>query len=566
MQTLKDQIQGIVQTVFNEQFPQSETQIQVEYCDLAFGHFATNAALMSAKTLGLKPTDIANTLATELTKRAEFSSVEVQQPGFVNLRLQNAVLEENVRSLYEDPLGATKNIGKDQRMIIDYSHPNIGKPMGVHHLLSTIIGDSIKLIYRASGYEVIADNFIGDMGTQFGKLIHAVKTWGDMDAIEKDPITELLKLYVHFHIEAETDTALDDAGRAEYKKLEEGDPENRALLEKIQKWSMAEIASLYDQLGIEFDYFNGESFYEDKMQAIIDLGKSKGIFVESQGALVCKLSNPDEPPAIIQKSDGTSLYLTRDLARIAYWDKTWQPSYMVNVVDVAQSLQFRQLFEVSDKLGLTVADNIHVPFGRMQFSDGGMSTRKGNIILVQEVLAEVRRRANEQVESVAKNLNTQEQAELVEILAINAVKYTILRQNRVSNLTFDWDNLLSLEGNSAPYLAYSLVRMQAIHRDSELLETSELLVDEKLDDAEIVLLLELTKLADAIQGSITHFQPSDIANYCYELCRMYNGFYHTHKILEDQQTKSSRVLINSATLRVVQTCFALLGLRQPNKM
>lgn len=566
MQTLKQQIGQVVETVFCEQFPGINTSIQVEYCDLVFGHFATNIALASAKTIGLKPIDIANTMATALAERPEFTSVEVQQPGFVNMRLQDAFLEENVQSIYQDPLQATRNLGKNRRMIIDYSHPNIGKPMGVHHLLSTIIGDSIKLLYRASGYEVIADNFIGDMGTQFGKLIHAVKTWGNMDAIEKDPINELLKLYVHFHIEADTDTTLDDAGRAEYKKLEEGDSENRALLEKIQKWSMAEITSLYDQLGVEFDYFNGESFYEDKIQAIIDLGKSKGIFVESQGALICKLDNPDEPPAIIQKSDGTSLYLTRDLARIAYWEKTWQPDYMVNVVDVAQSLQLRQLFEVSDKLGLTDADNVHVPFGRMQFSDGGMSTRKGNIILVQEVLAEVRKRAKAQVESVAKKLSQAEQAELVETLAINAVKYTIIRQNRISNLTFDWDNLLTLEGNSAPYLAYSLVRMQAIHRDSELLQTSQLPSSEQLDDAEIGLLLQLTRFPEVVEASLVHFQPSDVANYCYEICRMYNGFYHTHKILEGEQTKTSRVLINNATLRVVQACFTVLGLQQPKKM
>lgn len=566
MPTLKSQIQTIIQDAYKLEFSDSHQEVKVEYCDLQFGHFATNIALASTKELGLPPLEIAQKLADVLQKNAEFISVEVQKPGFVNVRVDDQVLLKNLQQTYEDVLAPVNSIGQGKTMIIDYSHPNIGKPMGVHHLLSTVIGDSIKRVYKAEGYEVIADNFIGDMGTQFGKLIHAVKTWGDMTEIEKNPVPELLKLYVHFHIEAESDDTLDDAGRAEYKKLEDGDLENRALLAKIQSWSMAEMLALYDQLGVEFDYFNGESFYEDKIAAIIKLGKDKEVFVESQGALICETDNPDEPPAIIQKNDGTSLYLTRDLARVSYWQQTWQPDYMVNVVDIAQSLQLRQVYEVSSKLGLTDAANVHVAFGRMQFADGSMSTRKGNIVLVEDLIAETKKRVTEQIVSLSKGLSGVEESELTDILAINALKYNILKQNRLSNLTFDWQSMLSLEGNSAPYLAYTAVRMQAIHRDGEELLAQELNVGKSLDAVEIELLLQISKINDVTTSSAEHFQPSDLANYCYDLCRMYNSFYHTHKVLEDKTSHPERLLLNNTALRVVQTCFGILGLQIPTKM
>jgi arginyl-tRNA synthetase len=467
---------------------------------------------------------------------------------------------------HDNVLGGLTNLAQDEKMVIDYSHPNIGKPMGVHHLLSTVIGDSIKRLYRKAGYQVIADNFIGDMGTQFGKLIHAVKTWGDMEKIENNPVPELLKLYVRFHIEAETDEELDQSGRAEYKKLEEGDAENRALLKKIQTWSMAEILALYDELDVEFDHFNGESFYEDKIAAVVQLGKEKGIFTISQGALVCHTDNPDEPPAIILKKDGTSLYLTKDLARIAYWQKTWSPDYMVNVVDIAQSLHLKQVYEVSAKLNLTKASNIHVAFGRMQFAQGSMSTRKGNIILIEDLLVETKNRVRKQIVELSKDLTPEESSDLVDILAINSLKYNILRQNRLSNISFDWDNMLSLEGNSAPYLAYSAVRMQAIARLSEEKATLPAINTTSLDTVEVELILQISRATEVFASAASGFDPSNIANYCYELCRMYNSFYHTHRVVEEDVVLSHRLLINNTTLRVLEACFEVLGLKLPAKM
>ena len=566
MKTLKSQIQEIVELAYQKDFGSTSKPASIEYCDIKFGHFATNIALANSKELGVSPAQISTVLAKSLASNDIFESVEVQEPGFINMRLKPQLLLQVMQESHDNVLGGLEDLAQGEKMVIDYSHPNIGKPMGVHHLLSTVIGDSIKRLYRKAGYQVIADNFIGDMGTQFGRLIHAVKTWGDMEKIENNPVPELLKLYVRFHVEAETDDELDQSGRAEYKKLEEGDAENRALLKKIQTWSMAEILALYDELDVEFDHFNGESFYEDKIAAVVQLGKEKGIFTISQGALVCHTDNPDEPPAIILKKDGTSLYLTRDLARIAYWQKTWSPDYMVNVVDIAQSLQLKQVYEVAAKLNLTKASNIHVAFGRMQFAQGSMSTRKGNIILVEDLLAETKNRVRKQIVELSKDLTPEESSNLVDILAINSLKYNILRQNRLSNISFDWDNMLSLEGNSAPYLAYSAVRMQAIARLSEEKATLPAINTTSLDTVEVELILQISRATEVFASAASGFDPSNIANYCYELCRMYNSFYHTHRVVEEDVVLSHRLLINNTTLRVLEACFEVLGLKLPAKM
>jgi arginyl-tRNA synthetase len=566
MKTLKSQIQEIVELAYQKDFGSTSKPASIEYCDIKFGHFATNIALANSKELGVSPAQISTVLAKSLASNNIFESVEVQEPGFINMRLKPQLLLEVMQESHDNVLGGLTDLAQGEKMVIDYSHPNIGKPMGVHHLLSTVIGDSIKRLYRKAGYQVIADNFIGDMGTQFGKLIHAVKTWGDMEKIENNPVPELLKLYVRFHIEAETDEELDQSGRAEYKKLEEGDAENRALLKKIQTWSMAEILALYDELDVEFDHFNGESFYEDKIAAVVQLGKERGIFTISQGALVCHTDNPDEPPAIILKKDGTSLYLTKDLARIAYWQKTWSPDYMVNVVDIAQSLHLKQVYEVSAKLNLTKASNIHVAFGRMQFAQGSMSTRKGNIILIEDLLVETKNRVRKQIVELSKDLTSEESSDLVDILAINSLKYNILRQNRLSNISFDWDNMLSLEGNSAPYLAYSAVRMQAIARLSEEKATLPAINTSSLDTIEVELILQISRATEVFASAASGFDPSNIANYCYELCRMYNSFYHTHRVVEEDAVLSHRLLINNTTLRVLEVCFEVLGLKLPAKM
>jgi arginyl-tRNA synthetase len=570
MNSLRTEVNNLITSVFRETFDIESSDSQTDYCDLKYGHFASNIALVNSKKLGLPAVEIADRLVSILEKEDKFSRVELQNPGFINITLKDSVLLAALES-YLGNIDKLIAIGDPHStVVIDYSHPNIGKPMGVHHLLSTVIGDAIKLIYKDTGYRVIADNFIGDMGTQFGKLIYAIKNWGDMQAIDKDPVAELLKLYVKYHVEAENNKQLDDFARQEYKKIEDKDPENRALLEMVQKLSMGEMQLIYKMLGVEFDHYNGESFYEDKLKDIVDLGIQKQIFTKSEGALICQLENPEEPPALIQKSDGTSLYLTRDLARVAYWEKQWRPEVMINVVDLAQSLQMSQVYEVSSKLGLTDAKNIHVAFGRMDFKEKSMSTRKGNIILITDLIEETKNRVQSQLVSLSKSLEEDEKTVLRDVLAINSIKYNILKQNRLSNIVFDWDSMLNIEGNSAPYLAYSAVRMQSIaNKHKELGQVKNSIgrpASAKLETIEVSLLLEIDKLQDIYRGAISKFQPSDIANYCYDVCRIYNNFYNNYKIVDTTATNSYRILLNDLVFEVIKQCFSSLGLKIPSKM
>ena len=542
---------------------------------LEHGHFATNIALLIAGKVGKRPRDVAETIAKQLDDPI-FTKVNVADPGFVNVWLEqnfySTILKEIVEDLdnyLKEEIRDLRSEIRDKSMVIDYSHPNIAKPMGVHHLLSTIIGDSIKKIYQKMGYKVIADNFIGDMGTQFGKLIHAIKTWGNLEEIEKDPISKLLELYVQFHFEADKEVELDDEARAEYKKFEEGDPENRELWKKIVKWSLLEIQPIYDRLGVGFDCMNGESFYEDKMQAILDDGRKSGVIVDGEkGAWIIKPDDPKDVPALVRKSDGTTLYITRDLARIKHWEKEWHPDLMVNVVDVAQEFYFRQLFEAARKLNLTTASNVHVSFGRMQFEEGGMSTRKGKIIMLNEVLDEAEQRALKLAKEKGLDLSGEQQKELASIMGIGSIKYNILHQNRISNITFNWDKMLSFEGNSAPYLMYTIARAKSILRKGEIdlsdVDKFDLVLS---DDLETQVVLDLMMYTDALKRAYEEFKPNHIANFLYLLAQNFNTLYNALPVLKAEESiRKSRLLLTGAVIRVMEDAFKLLGLKVPEKM
>jgi len=536
------------------------------------GHFATNVAMLLAGKTDKKPNDIAKEIIANLDKPF-FEKVEIAGPGFINMWVEQKFYSTECKSLIDDFDGYIHDVigekGK-KTMVIDYSHPNIAKPMGVHHLLSTIIGDSIKRIYKKTGWNVIADNFIGDLGTQFGKLIHAIKKWGNLEEIEKDPIPNLLKLYVQFHFEADKDVELDDEARAEYKKFEEGDPESRKLWKKIIGWSLKEIQPIYDRLGVKFDCMNGESFYEDKMGAILEYGRKKGIFVDGDnGAWIVKPDDSNDVPVLIKKSDGTTLYATRDLTRIKYWEDTWHPDLMVNVVDVAQEFHFRQLFFAQSKLGLTTAKNVHVAFGRMQFKDIKMSTRKGNIILLSEVLNEAEERAYALAKEKGFNLTDKETKELARIMGVGAVKYNILSQNRTTNIVFEWDKVLSFEGNSVPYLMYTATRAKSVIKKSgfsfEDIDNFNLKLDEK---AEVGTVINIMMYPDSIRRATDEFKPNHIANYLYSLAQDFNAFYNALPILQAQSedVKKSRLLITACVFKVMEDGLGLLGIEVPEKM
>ncbi len=562
---------------------------------LDHGHFASNVALMLSKKVGQNPRKVAQKIVEKLESNNIFEKVEIAGPGFINLFIEQNFYSECCLSIInnlDEYLKSELSLKGGQKMIIEYSSPNIAKPLGVHHLLSTIIGDSVGKIYKRLGNEVISENYPGDIGTQFGKLIYAIKAWGNFNIIKKDPINELLKLYVRFHEKSEIkskdgsiqnseglpnssfrssreDQTLLNKARAEYKKFEEGDSENRKMWKQIVKWSMSDIQPLYDRLRISFDGVHGESFFEDKMGPIIEDGIKKGIFVKGVGgSLIMETNNPDEPPAVVRKSDGTTLYLTRDLAQIAFFEKEYHPDLMVWAVDVAQSMHFRHRFEAAKKLGLSKAELKHVEFGRMQFKDARMSTRTGNMVRLTEVLDEAEKRSLILIQEKGADLSPAEQKELARIMGIGSVKYNILHQNRIQNMTFEWGKMLSFEGNSAPYLMYSVARAKSLIRKSEA--TIDEVGDYQLkleDDIEMKLILSLMKYSEALKRAQEEFKPNHIANFLYSLAQDFNTFYSGLSILEaEDNLKQSRLLLTSCVIKVMEDGLSLLGIEIPERM
>jgi arginyl-tRNA synthetase len=561
---LINRLKKILEEGIKEAFGEIKKEIKIEYPnDESNGDYASSIALLLAKDLMKQPREIAEKIIKSIPKNEIIDKVEVAGPGFINFFLSKDIIEEEVKEILEkkEEYGSSK-AGENKTIIVEYSQPNIAKPLGIHHLLSTIIGQSLFNIYKKLGFNAVSINHIGDWGTQFGKLSYAYKKWGDEKTVEREPINELLKLYVKFHEEAEKNPSIEDEARKEFKKLEEGDEENTGLWKWFCEVSMEEIKNTYDFLGgINFDHIQGESFYNDKMQEILEKGKKEEVFVEGEdGSLIVKFENEKYPPYLVQKSDGASLYSTRDMAAVLYRERTWNPDKILYVVDVAQSLHFQQLFETAKILKLSDSELVHVVFGRMQFKDSSMSTRKGNIILLDEVLKEAVKRAKAIVEDKSGELEEAKKAEVAHKVGVGAAKYGILSQNRVTNITFDWDKMLSLEGNSAPYLQYSYARAKSILRKRN--EISEKIHEDPENAEEKIkaLIRFLPKFKEVIFNSANDYKPNLICNYVYELAQKFNSFYNSVPVLRaENKEKHKRLDIVEAVSQVLKNGLLLLG-------
>lgn len=565
----------ILEAIRDAGFEIEESEMRLERCKNAgHGHYATNTALLLAGKLGKRPMEVAQSIMDELKKSKIFTRVEVAAPGFVNVEIEQKFYSRIVESLLKNPKEWVSDDlelkEKSKKIVIEYSSPNIAKPLGAHHILSTIIGESLKRILKRVGNEVIAENYPGDIGTQFGKLIYAIREWGDTEVIEKNPIDELLKLYVRFHEEAERNPELEDSGRAEYKKFEEGDKESRVLWKKIVDWSFSEIEPMYKRLGVSYDAVHGESFFEERMVKLLKKGRDEGIFVDGEnGAWIVMPDEPNDPPALARKSDGTTLYLTRDLAQMEFFEEHYHPDEMIWVVDVAQSLHFRQRFSTARKMNLTSAKTTHVEFGRMQFKGGGMSTRKGNIVRLTEVLDEAQARSVSLIEEKGADLTEAEKNELAVQMGASSVKYNILHQNRIQNITFDWDQMLSLDGNSAPYLMYTIARAKSILRKAEVSHKDlQGFTCEANTPDEVKVLLDILDYASALKRASEEYKPNHIANFLYQLAKDFNTFYNSQPVLQagDKKVKESRLMLTGAVITVMEDTFSLLGLSVPEKM
>ena len=537
-----------------------------------FGDFQTNFAMVSSKLIGKNPREIASTLVDNFKENDIIEKLEIAGPGFINIYLKNNFLNEELKKVENEKYDFSF-LNTDKTIIIDYSSPNIAKRMHIGHLRSTIIGDSIKRTLQFLGFHTLADNHIGDWGTQFGKLIVAYKNWLNKKSYEEDPIGELERIYVQFSDEAKKNPALEDEAREELKKLQLGDEENQKLWKEFIDISLKEYNKIYDRLGVNFDYYYGESFYNDMMPAVLEELKEKGIAREDQGALVVFFENDKLPPAIVQKKDGSFLYTTSDLATMKFRKDELNVDEAVYLTDDRQQNHFKQVFEIGEMLGEPYNyKKTHVVFGIMRFGDGMIfSSRSGNIIRLVDLLDEAKTQVKKVIDEKNPNIPEDEKENIAEIVGSGAIKYFDLSQNRTSDITFTWDKVLSFEGNTGPYLQYTYVRIMSIFRklkeENIDVENENIILDD-MTGIERELAAELLRFPQAVVKSYESYRPNIIADYLFDMAKLFNNFYNSSSILKEENKKvmDARILLAKKTAFVLKEGLSLLGIKTVDRM
>lgn len=533
-----------------------------------FGDFQTNFAMVNSKVLKSNPRAIAENVVNNLVENNLIEKVEIAGPGFINIFLKEEFLGEVVKTISKEKYDFSF-LDREGDVIIDYSSPNIAKRMHIGHLRSTIIGDSIKRIYNYLGYNTVSDNHIGDWGTQFGKLIIGYRKWLNEEAYKENAIEELERVYVEFAKAADEDPTLEDLAREELKKLQDGDEENNRLWKEFIQVSLDEYNKLYGRMDVKFDTYYGESHYHDMMPGVVEELKEKGIAVEDQGAQVVFFDDETKlHPCIVQKKDGAFLYSTSDIATIKFRKENYNINKLVYVTDERQQDHFRQFFKITDMLGWDVKKD-HVWFGIMRFAEGIFSTRKGNVIRLEQLLDEGKKRALAVVEEKNPGLSAEEKENIAEVVGVGAIKYADLSQNRQSAVIFEWDKILSFEGNTAPYLQYSYARIQSILRKGEengkvVREDAAVNLGEK---AEKALALFLTQLPNVAMKASETYKPNLLTDYLFELAKKFNTFYNSCPILnQEDEVLYSRLLLAERTAKVLKEGLDLLGIKTVDRM
>ncbi len=520
-----------------------------------------------AKTFRKAPNLIAEELKEKIGTSEFFEKIENVGPYlnfFINKeKLIETTLEEILAK--KDEYGSS-DIGKGRNIIVEFSSPNIAKPFHIGHIRSTVIGNSLYKICKFLGFNAIAINHLGDYGTQFGMLIAAYKKWGDREVIENDPINELLKLYVKFNTEAEKDESLKDEARYWFRELENGNEDAVELWQWIRDVSLKEFNRVYDLLNITFDSYAGESFYSDKMGRVIEELEEKGLLKESEGAKIVDLEEYDMPPALIQKKDGSTLYITRDIAAAIYRKEHYDFYKNIYVVASQQNLHFKQWFKVVELMGYEWAkDCIHVPFGMVSLEDGTLSTRKGRVVYLEDVLKKAIDGASRIIEDKNPNLDNKE--EVAKQVGIGAVVFQELFNSRIKDYVFTWDRTLSFEGETGPYVQYTHARANS------LLEKGNFNVDENVDytllkeEDEIDLVRLLYNFPNIVYDAFDKLEPSFITRHIVEIAKAFNKFYNSCPILSSEEgLKKARLNLVYATKIVIKTGLGLLGIEAPDKM
>ena len=526
--------------------------------DIAFPAFSL------AKVERKAPQAIAADIAEKIDP-SHFEKVVATGP-YVNFFLNKAKISDQVikEVIKEGADYGQQNEGNGGNITIDLSSPNIAKPFSVGHLRSTVIGDALSNIFRKMGYNTIKINHLGDWGKQFGLLMVAYKKWGNKEAVEANPIDELLQLYVRINAEIENDPALDEEGRLWFKKLEDGDPEATELWQWFRDESLVEFNRIYELLGVEFDSLNGEAFYNDKMDEAVKILEDKGLLKESKGASIVDLDDVNLPPAMIKKSDGATLYITRDIATAMYRARTYNFVKNVYVVGQEQSNHFRQLKAVLKKMGFDWSDDmIHVDFGLVTKNRQKLSTRKGNIILLEPTLQEAISRAKAQIEE--KNPNLENKEAVAHAVGVGAVKFYDLKTDRRNGYDFDLEAMVSFEGETGPYVQYAYARIQSILRKADFKPSLD--ANYNLNDAESWEIIKLIQdFARVVKRAADNFEPSLIAKYAISLAQAFNKYYAHTRILDETPERDSRLALSYTTAVVLKEALRMLGVEAPEKM
>ncbi len=536
--------------------------------DEKFGDYQSNFAMINSKIIGKNPKVIAEEVINSLEKNDIIEKLEIAGPGFINIYLKDEFLGEYLKGIIQN--GADFSfLNREGKVIIDYSAPNIAKRMHIGHLRSTIIGESIKRVYDYLGYDTVADNHIGDWGTQFGKLIIGYRNWLNVEAYEESPIEELERVYVEYSKRSEENPDMDIEARFELKKLQDGDIENTKLWKDFIKVSLNEYNRLYKRMDVSFDTYYGESFYNHMMPGVVEELMEKGIAVEDEGAKVVFFKDEENlHPCIVQKRDGAYLYSTSDIATIKFKKENYDINKLIYLTDERQQDHFKQFFNIVEKLEWNM-EKIHIWFGIMRFSDGVFSTRKGNVIRLEQLLDEARDRAFKIVDEKNPDLSLEEKNEIAEIVGLGAIKYADLSQNRQTAVIFEWDKVLSFEGNTAPYLQYTYARIQSIIKKAEENNkkvdfSKEILFN---NSTERNLAHHLTQFNKIVLKASQTYKPNIIADYLYELSKKFNSFYGNCPILNQEEAiLNSRLLLGYSTAQTIKKGLSLLGIKTLERM
>lgn len=536
---------------------------QPEMGDVAFPCF------LLAKSLKKSPAIIAAELAASIQE----SVVTAKAVGpYVNFFFQRSAAAKTIFAQLSHPDFGNLSIGEGKKVVIDMSSPNIAKPFGVGHLRSTVIGAALYRMYKIAGYSVENVNHLGDWGTQFGKQIAAYKRWGNDDKLAKEPIRESLHLYVKFHDEEENDQTLGPEAREWFRKLEQGDEEATRLWDYFVKISMQEFERMYKRLGVDFDHVLGESFYIDKTEGIVSRLQNSGLLVESDEALVVPLEEEGMPPCLIIKQDGTTIYPTRDLATAFYRREEMGADEILYVVGAEQKLHFQQVFAVLRKMGESWAEDcVHVPFGLMKFEGRKMSTRRGKVVFLEEVLDEAVRRAHEIIK--VKNPNLPNAEEVAEQVGIGAVVFGDLKNHRLNEVNFSLEEALSFEGETGPYVQYTYARIQSLLTKAQEIiphgntRSCPALDAVSISDAAWNLLKHLSRYPEYLEKAVRVKEPSVLARYVIDTAQLFNRLYHHERILDGETEELEyKIYLAHVTGERIQQILTLLGVQTPERM